>query len=191
MVRVKSIERRERGTKMIHSMLVYIFVSFFLTAYFFPLINVGWYDVIVLPVSECKWTFKEGDVAVLSTPRPGTGLLWFMRVAYMSLIYEFNFFWLIILNSHHVKQSEPRGATPHPMRMMTNLRSVDVWLVLLDGISLSILVTLMVQSSIFLLGTRMTLTGYFINLFSFSRIVLSILMFFFSSNYWLLLVYIF
>lgn len=109
----------------------------------------------------------------------------------MSLIYEFNFFWLIILNSHHVKQSEPRGATPHPMRMMTNLRSVDVWLVLLDGISLSILVTLMVQSSIFLLGTRMTLTGYFINLFSFSRIVLSILMFFFSSNYWLLLVYIF
>ncbi|XP_021605934.1 helicase sen1 isoform X2 [Manihot esculenta] len=44
MVRVKSIERRERG----------------------------WYDVIVLPVSECKWTFKEGDVAVLSTPRPGT-----------------------------------------------------------------------------------------------------------------------
>ncbi|KAJ9181814.1 hypothetical protein P3X46_005868 [Hevea brasiliensis] len=44
MVRVKSIERRERG----------------------------WYDAIVLPVSECKWTFKEGDVAVLSTPRPGT-----------------------------------------------------------------------------------------------------------------------
>lgn len=44
MVRVKSIERRERG----------------------------WYDVIVLPVNECKWIFKEGDVAVLSTPRPGT-----------------------------------------------------------------------------------------------------------------------
>ncbi|XP_048226709.1 helicase sen1 isoform X2 [Ricinus communis] len=44
MVRVKSIERRERG----------------------------WYDVIVLPVNEFKWTFKEGDVAVLSTPRPGT-----------------------------------------------------------------------------------------------------------------------
>ncbi|GFY85806.1 P-loop containing nucleoside triphosphate hydrolases superfamily protein [Actinidia rufa] len=44
MVRVKSVERRERG----------------------------WYDVIVLPSNECKWTFKEGDVAVLSTPRPGT-----------------------------------------------------------------------------------------------------------------------
>ncbi|KAG8641877.1 hypothetical protein MANES_12G040200v8 [Manihot esculenta] len=44
MVRVKSIERRERG----------------------------WYDVVVLPVSEYKFTFKEGDVAVLSTPRPGT-----------------------------------------------------------------------------------------------------------------------
>ncbi|XP_010917856.1 uncharacterized ATP-dependent helicase C29A10.10c [Elaeis guineensis] len=44
MVRVKIVERRERG----------------------------WYDIIVLPVHDCKWTFKEGDVAVLSTPRPGT-----------------------------------------------------------------------------------------------------------------------
>lgn len=26
----------------------------------------------VLPVNECKWTFKEGDVAILSTPRPGS-----------------------------------------------------------------------------------------------------------------------
>ncbi|GFZ10031.1 P-loop containing nucleoside triphosphate hydrolases superfamily protein [Actinidia rufa] len=43
MVCVRSVERRERG----------------------------WYDVIVLPSNECKWTFKEGDVAVLSTPRPG------------------------------------------------------------------------------------------------------------------------
>lgn len=42
-VRVKNIERRERG----------------------------WYDVIVLPLNECKWTFKEGDVAILSSPRPG------------------------------------------------------------------------------------------------------------------------
>ncbi|KAI3760810.1 hypothetical protein L1987_51209 [Smallanthus sonchifolius] len=44
MVRVKSVERRERG----------------------------WYDVILLPANECRWNFKEGDVAVLSTPRPGT-----------------------------------------------------------------------------------------------------------------------
>ncbi|MBA0624165.1 hypothetical protein Godav_009563 [Gossypium davidsonii] len=44
MVRIKSIERRERG----------------------------WYDVIVLPTTECKWVFKEGDVAVLSAPRPGS-----------------------------------------------------------------------------------------------------------------------
>ncbi|KAE9468048.1 hypothetical protein C3L33_00037, partial [Rhododendron williamsianum] len=43
-VRVRSVERRERG----------------------------WYDVIVLPANECKWTFKEGEVAVLSTPKPGT-----------------------------------------------------------------------------------------------------------------------
>ncbi|KAL5703926.1 hypothetical protein ACHQM5_022418 [Ranunculus cassubicifolius] len=43
MVRVRSVERRERG----------------------------WYDVILLPTHECKWTFKEGDVAVLSCPRPG------------------------------------------------------------------------------------------------------------------------
>ncbi|PSS17408.1 Helicase like isoform 1 [Actinidia chinensis var. chinensis] len=46
MVRVKSVERRERG----------------------------WYDVIVLPATEWKWTFKEGDVAILSTPRPGTAV---------------------------------------------------------------------------------------------------------------------
>ncbi|GKV44053.1 hypothetical protein SLEP1_g51280 [Rubroshorea leprosula] len=44
MVRIKNIERRERG----------------------------WYDVVVLPANECKWTFKEGDVAVLSSPRPGS-----------------------------------------------------------------------------------------------------------------------
>ncbi|KAK9073014.1 hypothetical protein SSX86_007336 [Deinandra increscens subsp. villosa] len=44
MTRIKSVERRERG----------------------------WYDVILLPANECRWNFKEGDVAVLSTPRPGS-----------------------------------------------------------------------------------------------------------------------
>ncbi|XP_044511262.1 uncharacterized protein LOC123229483 [Mangifera indica] len=43
-VHIKSIERRERG----------------------------WYDVIIRPTNEWKWVFKEGDVAVLSTPRPGS-----------------------------------------------------------------------------------------------------------------------
>ncbi|KAM7257179.1 hypothetical protein ACFE04_012920 [Oxalis oulophora] len=46
MVRVRTIERRERG----------------------------WYDVIVTPANECKWSFKEGDVAVLSSPRPGSAV---------------------------------------------------------------------------------------------------------------------
>ncbi|CAH9101521.1 unnamed protein product [Cuscuta europaea] len=32
----------------------------------------GWYDVILIPEGEFKWSFKEGDVAVLSTPRPGS-----------------------------------------------------------------------------------------------------------------------
>ncbi|XP_054820460.1 uncharacterized protein LOC129319420 [Prosopis cineraria] len=32
----------------------------------------GWYDVKVLPIHESKWTFKEGDVAILSSPRPGS-----------------------------------------------------------------------------------------------------------------------
>ncbi|KAF7843586.1 putative ATP-dependent helicase C29A10.10c-like isoform X1 [Senna tora] len=32
----------------------------------------GWYDVKLLPVHDFKWTFKEGDVAVLSSPRPGS-----------------------------------------------------------------------------------------------------------------------
>lgn len=29
--------------------------------------------MIVFPLNELKWTFKEGDVAVLSSPRPGSG----------------------------------------------------------------------------------------------------------------------
>lgn len=45
MVRVKSVDRRERG----------------------------WYDVTVIPTHEYKFSFKEGDVAVLSTPKPGPG----------------------------------------------------------------------------------------------------------------------
>ncbi|XP_057974074.1 uncharacterized ATP-dependent helicase C29A10.10c-like [Malania oleifera] len=44
MVHLKTVERRERG----------------------------WYDVIVASANECKWTFKEGDVAVLSSTRPGS-----------------------------------------------------------------------------------------------------------------------
>ncbi|CAA6658041.1 unnamed protein product [Spirodela intermedia] len=46
MVRVKIVERRERG----------------------------WYDVVVLPASESKWSFKEGDVAVLSSRKPTTAV---------------------------------------------------------------------------------------------------------------------
>ncbi|XP_048570882.1 uncharacterized ATP-dependent helicase C29A10.10c [Triticum urartu] len=42
MVRIRTVDRRERG----------------------------WYDVLVLPAHEYKWTFKEGEVAVLSFPRP-------------------------------------------------------------------------------------------------------------------------
>lgn len=46
--------------------------------------NSGWYDVIVLPVHDCKWTFKEGDVAVLAYPRPGSGLnLYFYDVLFL------------------------------------------------------------------------------------------------------------
>lgn len=33
----------------------------------------GWYDVILTPFTEHKWNFKEGDVAVLSSPKPGSG----------------------------------------------------------------------------------------------------------------------
>lgn len=33
----------------------------------------GWYDVILTPFTEYKWNFKEGDVAVLSSPKPGSG----------------------------------------------------------------------------------------------------------------------
>ncbi len=78
MVRVKSIERRERGMRIMCSRYIGLYLCFsFLDCLKIFLMSIGWYDVIVLPVSECKWTFKEGDVAVLSTPslRPGTGLL--------------------------------------------------------------------------------------------------------------------
>ncbi|CAJ2663447.1 unnamed protein product [Trifolium pratense] len=34
----------------------------------------GWYDVKVLPAHEFKWSFKEGDVAILSSPRPGSAV---------------------------------------------------------------------------------------------------------------------
>ncbi|KAJ3678320.1 hypothetical protein LUZ60_002123 [Juncus effusus] len=45
-VRLKMVERRERG----------------------------WYDIVLLPTHESKWNFKEGDVAVLTSSRPGTGV---------------------------------------------------------------------------------------------------------------------
>lgn len=39
----------------------------------------------VLPVHEFRWSFKEGDVAVLSTPRPGSGL-------FLIILYRIIFF---------------------------------------------------------------------------------------------------
>ncbi|KAH1085266.1 hypothetical protein GYH30_017316 [Glycine max] len=54
MVRVKANESRERGTLVPFSAFL------------------CWYDVKVLPVHEFKWSFKEGDVAILSSPRPGS-----------------------------------------------------------------------------------------------------------------------
>lgn len=49
--------------------------SFLLIVGLFYLSLLGWYDVKLLPAHEFKWSFKEGDVAILSTPRPGSGLL--------------------------------------------------------------------------------------------------------------------
>jgi hypothetical protein len=37
----------------------------------------GWYDIILIPTYECKWNFKEGDVAVLTSSRPGSGTPYF------------------------------------------------------------------------------------------------------------------
>ena len=35
----------------------------------------GWYDVTLMPMDRNReLRFKEGDVAVLSTPKPGTGI---------------------------------------------------------------------------------------------------------------------
>jgi senataxin len=52
----------------------------------------GWYDVIVLPTHEYKWTFKEGEVAILSFPRPSSGRctedgsFFYMNILYISQI---------------------------------------------------------------------------------------------------------
>jgi hypothetical protein len=36
----------------------------------------GWYELVLLP-GDCqsKLWFKEGEVAVISTPKPGTGII--------------------------------------------------------------------------------------------------------------------
>lgn len=37
--------------------------------------NSGWYDVVLMPMDRNReLRFKEGDVAVLATPKPGTGI---------------------------------------------------------------------------------------------------------------------
>lgn len=76
--------------------------------------------MIVLPVHECKWIFKEGDVAVLSTPRPGSGMI----NAILALI-------LLKSRSYKLhpfcfKQSGQRGTRPCQLKMMRNLRSLGV-----------------------------------------------------------------
>lgn len=47
----------------------------------------GWFDAILIPPHEHRWTFKEGDVAVLSVPMPGAGFA-----------YHFVYFWVYPLN---------------------------------------------------------------------------------------------
>lgn len=43
--------------------------------------------MILIPPHEPKWTFKEGDVAVLSAPMPGAGFA-----------YHFVYFWVYPFN---------------------------------------------------------------------------------------------
>lgn len=67
----------------------------------------GWYDVILLPTNECRWNFKEGDVAVLSTPRPGTGLFTFLRSTNKKIrikLYLTKISWLILLKESYRKK---------------------------------------------------------------------------------------
>jgi len=77
-VRVKTVDRRERG-------MLFFFLNFYRTYLNLQLVqsanhlivlwlmHPGWYDVVVLPMHDYKWNFKEGDVAILSFPRPGSG----------------------------------------------------------------------------------------------------------------------
>ncbi|KAH9604983.1 hypothetical protein KSS87_014922 [Heliosperma pusillum] len=70
MVRVKSVERRERAVLL--RIIVGTLEPSSSPNFGVHFLELGWYDVIVLPASEAKWSFKEGDVAVLSTPRPSS-----------------------------------------------------------------------------------------------------------------------
>lgn len=71
--------------------------------------------MIVLPVNECKWSFKEGDVAVLSTPRPGSGMISDIGAFLLLSFISYNF-------AHVAKQLGARGTIPWQQKMMRKLR---------------------------------------------------------------------
>ncbi|KAL1830190.1 hypothetical protein ACET3Z_008602 [Daucus carota] len=73
----------------------------------------GWYDVITLPTNECKWTFKQGDVAVPSSPRPGAASTDLIQVhSHSNLMQRTKIRVLIMLGSQHDPGS--RLTTPTP-----------------------------------------------------------------------------
>lgn len=43
--------------------------------------------MVVLPVNDCKWNFKEGDVAVLSIPRPGSGVIYLVCSSVLLILF--------------------------------------------------------------------------------------------------------
>lgn len=54
----------------------------------------GWYDLVLLPLeNHIRLGFKEGDVAVLSTPKPGSG----MDFVYCEIGHGYILFLLVLL----------------------------------------------------------------------------------------------
>lgn len=95
----------------VHDSIAWFFVMLLLTTEVFNFLGLGWYDVVVLPANECKWTFKEGDVAILSSPRPGSGLIQEYSYYLVSILDSkcFNF---TNVNFCYVKQPDPSSAVP-------------------------------------------------------------------------------
>lgn len=111
---------------------------------------------------ECKWKFKEGDVAVLSTPRPGAGLMnmGHFCCSEIDLLHSFGLLLISFLIWHFTKQPGLRRATIlMQVKMALSLRLMAALQALLGDMYLSILGILSGPYFIFMLGIHTIMIG--------------------------------